>query len=316
MPKISVIIPVYNTEKYLEKCLSSVLNQTYCDLEIIIVNDGSTDNSELIIKEYETKYPDKIKYYKKENSGLSDTRNYGVKKATGEYLCFLDSDDYLDTKLFEKLKIEIEKQTEVIKYKTIIVDSKYNELEKADGPVFESVSGQEAFNRLVFRDSQLETACLYLYNKEYYTKNNFKYELGLYHEDFGLTPIIIIKAKTVSSLSFYGYYYYQGNDSIMRTEDYEKTKKKAWDVLIHYDNMINIIDNDSKINKNTKDNIKQYYTNSILLKAKELNDDDLNSYINEIKKRNMIKNIKIKNIKQLLKRMILMCNIKAYIKLI
>ena len=88
MPKISIIVPVYNTEKYIKRCLNSLVNQTLKDIEIIVVNDGSTDKSETIIKEYEQKYMKKIKYLVKKNGGLSDARNYGIKYATGEYVGF------------------------------------------------------------------------------------------------------------------------------------------------------------------------------------------------------------------------------------
>lgn len=101
-PKVSIIVPVYNVEKYLEKCLDSLAMQTLKDIEIIIVNDGSTDSSPEIIKQYEEKY-NNIKSYSKENGGLSDARNYGLKYVTGEYVAFLDSDDYVDTTLYEKM---------------------------------------------------------------------------------------------------------------------------------------------------------------------------------------------------------------------
>ena len=104
MPKVSVIVPVYNVEKYLEKCLDSLVNQTLDDLEIIVVNDGSTDNSKNIIKEFQEQHKDKnLIYLEKENGGLSDARNYGMKKATGEYIAFLDSDDYVDYSIYEKM---------------------------------------------------------------------------------------------------------------------------------------------------------------------------------------------------------------------
>lgn len=103
MPKVSVIVPVYNVEKYIQKCLESLINQTLKDIEIIVVNDGSTDNSDNIIREYVKKYNDKIKYYIKKNGGLSDARNYGLKFATGDYIAFLDSDDYVDTTIYEKM---------------------------------------------------------------------------------------------------------------------------------------------------------------------------------------------------------------------
>ncbi|MGL6105767.1 glycosyltransferase family 2 protein [Romboutsia sp.] len=90
--KISVIVPVYNVEKYLERCLNSLLNQTYKNLEIILINDGSTDSSEEIRKKY-SKQDEKIKFISQENKGIAETRNVGIKNSTGEYIAFLDSDD-------------------------------------------------------------------------------------------------------------------------------------------------------------------------------------------------------------------------------
>lgn len=98
--KVSVIVPVYNVEKYLEKGLDSLAKQTLKDIEIIIVNDGSPDNSQKIIDKYVKKYPT-MKCYIKENGGLSDARNYGIKKATGEYIAFMDSDDYVSEDTYE-----------------------------------------------------------------------------------------------------------------------------------------------------------------------------------------------------------------------
>ena len=92
---ISVIVPVYNVEEYLKQCLDSILDQTYRNWELILVNDGSTDSSGLICQEYAEKDA-RIRYYEKENGGLSDARNYGIEQAQGEYLTFVDSDDFLD----------------------------------------------------------------------------------------------------------------------------------------------------------------------------------------------------------------------------
>ena len=95
MPKVSVIVPVYNVEKYITRCLTSLINQTLDDLEIILVNDGSTDNSVAIIREYKRQH-DNIILVEKENGGLSSARNFGLVYATGEYIAFLDSDDYVE----------------------------------------------------------------------------------------------------------------------------------------------------------------------------------------------------------------------------
>ena len=102
MIKVSVIVPVYNVEKYLDKCLNTLARQTLKDIEIIIVNDGSPDNSQKIIDKYTEKYSN-MKSYIKENGGLSDARNYGIKKANGEYIAFLDSDDYVTEDMYKKM---------------------------------------------------------------------------------------------------------------------------------------------------------------------------------------------------------------------
>ena len=100
--KVSVIVPVYNVEKYLAKCLDSLINQEFFNYEIIVVNDGSTDNSQEIIEEYAKRY-DIIKDVFKKNGGLSSARNYGLEKASGKYITFVDSDDYVDENMYLKM---------------------------------------------------------------------------------------------------------------------------------------------------------------------------------------------------------------------
>ena len=103
MPKVSVIVPVYNVENYLERCLESLVRQTLEDIEIIVVNDSSPDESHVIIERYQARYPNKIKSLIKPNGGLSDARNYGMKHMRGDYFGFVDGDDYVDETMFEKL---------------------------------------------------------------------------------------------------------------------------------------------------------------------------------------------------------------------
>ena len=103
MPKVSVIVPVYNVEQYIEKCLETLVNQSLEEIEIIIVNDGSTDNSKVIIHKFIEKYPEKIVYLEKENGGLSDARNFAMPYAKGEYIAFLDSDDYVEKSMYQTM---------------------------------------------------------------------------------------------------------------------------------------------------------------------------------------------------------------------
>ena len=303
MPKLSIIVPVYNTEKYLEKCLDSLVNQVFTDTEIIIVNDGTKDGSEEIIKQYKNKYPNKIKYYKKENGGLSDTKNFGVEKATGKYITFVDSDDYIRTELYKALEPYMEKDVDLIKYKFIRVNEAYVEIGKQDGPVFEIVTGEKAFNLLKTDDTYIEPSWLYLYKSDFFKINKFTFAKGLYHEDFGLTPLIIANAKTVISTDIYGYYYLQRANSITTDIEYEKKKKRSYDILQHYDNMIEKI-KDYEIQASVKKDIKTYYTNAVLLQLKELKNKDKKAYTKEIKNRQMIRNIQIKGLRQLAKRIL------------
>ena len=103
MPKVSVIVPFYNVENYIDKCIQSIINQSLKDIEIILVNDGSEDGSEKIAKGYLEKYPDKIIYLEKENGGLGDARNYGMPYANGKYISFVDSDDYIEPNMYEEM---------------------------------------------------------------------------------------------------------------------------------------------------------------------------------------------------------------------
>ena len=103
MPKVSVIVPFYNVEKYIEKCLETLVNQTLDDIEIILVNDGSKDKTVDIVKKYKEMYSNKIVYLEKENGGLSDARNYAIPYARGEYIAFLDSDDYVETNMYKEM---------------------------------------------------------------------------------------------------------------------------------------------------------------------------------------------------------------------
>ena len=316
MTKVSVIVPVYNTGKYVERCLDSLMKQTIKDeIEIIVINDGSTDNSGEIVKKYIQNQENKqnVKYYEKENEGSAKTRNYGIEKATGEYILFVDSDDYIDTQLIEKLKPYLEKQIELIKFKLQRVDETGKILEKVEGPIFEKKTGEEAFNEMYSQDILLDSPCVYLIKKELFTKNNFQFK-QTYHEDFGLIPIILLVAKSVASVNEYLYNYVQVENSITRNEDYQKTIRKMADCMAHYDNMVTTVEK-LMVGKKAKENIKIYYTNAILLKLKELDEKERKEYIEKIKARKFSKNIKARNVKQLIKKILLKIDINLYLKM-
>ena len=305
---ISIIITAFNAEKTIEQCLNSILETKYDDYEIILINDGSKDKTEEVVQLFAS---NKIKYFYKENTGVADSRNFGISKASGEYIAFVDSDDYVASNYFDNVEKYINNNIDIIKRKGII--KKQNQEIQITGAIFDEVSGEEAFNKLCFTDVYLDTLWSYIFKKDLFEKNNLFFEKGKYHEDFALIPLLILKAKSMVSLDQYVYYYVQSENSIMTEDNYNKTIKKAEDVLYQFDNILKQTDS-YNLEKRTKENIRIYCTNAILLKVKELHGEKQNWYINELKKRKIYKNIKIRNLKQLVKKLILMINIKWYAK--
>ena len=307
---ISIIITAYNAEKTIERCINSILENEYNDFEIIVINDGSSDKTEKVIELFAS---DKIKYFSKKNTGVADSRNFGIEKAKGEYITFIDSDDYVSNNYFKNLDKYLKQGIDIIKRKAIIINEKDNEKTKIKGPVFGKITGEQAFNELCFKDIYLDTLWSYIIKKNLFTENNLYFEPNKYHEDFGLLPLLILKAKSVISTNDYVYYYVQTDGSIMRDSDDAKTIKKSKDVLYHYDNIIEQTEK-YDISRKTKENVRIYCTNAILLKVKELKGKAQNDFIKELKKRKIYKNIKARNLKQLIKKILLFVNIKLYIR--
>ena len=303
---ISIIITAYNAEKTIEKCISSILENDYSDYEIVIINDGSTDITQEIVELFAS---DKIKYFSKPNTGVADSRNYGIEKAKGEYITFIDSDDYVKNDYFENLDLYIKKGIEIIKRKAIIV--KKDRTEKIEGSTFGECTGEEAFNKLCFTDKYIDTLWSYVIKKSIFIENDLYFTNDRFHEDFGLLPLIILKAKSMVSLDSYNYYYVQTEGSIMRDNNLEKEVKKSKDALYHYDNILKQIEK-YNLEKRTKENVKIYCTNCILQKVKILKGKEQEEYIKELEKRKIYRNIKARNLKQLLKKIILFTNIKWY----
>lgn len=298
--KFSIIVPVYNVEKYLKKCLESIINQTYNEYEVIIVNDGSPDNSQEIIDEYVNKYPEKVKSYIKQNGGLSDARNYGLNYVTGDYVIFIDSDDYVKSDMLETINKNIKNNEDIIGYGLITVNENYEELDSTIKVSFDTTDGENAILKLINARYAFETACTYAYSIKYWKKNNYKFEVGKYHEDFGLIPRVIAKANTVKYLNYAGYYYLQNANSI--TKNNNIAVKKANDVLDYYEELIKTAD--TMKNEKAKLYLKSYVANAVLVKKDTLVGEDKKKYIEEIKKRNVCDNLLSDTLKRKIKKCI------------
>lgn len=213
---ISIIVPIYKVEEYLEKCLDSLIHQTYKNIEIILVNDGSPDNSPQICDDY-SKRDDRIKVIHKKNGGLSDARNTGLNQAQGEYVLFVDSDDYIDLntcrRFFNQLAfnhirpdIIVGNARRIEGEKIIPMSHKYN----TKGIC---VTGKEYLKKELVSKTMYMAAVLNLYKREFLISNNLFFKVGLLHEDEHFTPRVFLKADLVlgTDMIFYNYLIREGS---------------------------------------------------------------------------------------------------------
>jgi len=258
LPLISVIIPVYNTAKYVRECLDSVIMQTLKDIEIICVNDGSTDLSLSILKEYEAR-DSRIKIHSQENKGLSAARNAGILISTGEYLYFLDSDDFIETEALEILYNEVSRDKLDILYfnsKTIFESEALKEKFSAYEVYYTRVSKNDAvcdgftlFNTLQ-RDGIFRSMVqMQLINKDFLKSINLRFHEGILHEDELFTMLSILKARRVRYINLPLFVRRIREDSIMTQA---KTFKHFYGIFTCYIQLTQFLSDSSYTKKEMK----------------------------------------------------------------
>ena len=235
MAKVSVIVPVYNVEKYIKRCLDSLVNQTLDDIEIIVVNDGSPDNSQKIIDKYVKKYPSKVKSYVKENGGQGSARNFGIKYATGEYIGYVDSDDYVEKDMFKSLYVKaIEDNLDVVICGSYNIDEiTNNKEEELDKIIFDDLHVNSFFGRMAVWNK--------IYKKKIVEKIEFRSKV--WYEDLDFTIKVLSKTKKIGYVNkpFYDYLIREGstmnnsnierNLEILLAFDEIKNNKKYYDFI-------------------------------------------------------------------------------------
>ncbi|TLG77449.1 glycosyltransferase [Culicoidibacter larvae] len=218
MIKLSIIVPIYGVEEYLEKCLNSLVNQTLSDIEIICVNDGSPDNSQAIIERFVAEYPEKVIGLLKDNGGLSDARNYGIPYAKGEYIAFFDSDDWADLTMYEKL------YNKAIEYDADIAQCRIMDVYERDGS---HLAGAFEVNvdPVTLQDNPLILVSLApvawdkIYRRSLFVDYGITYPKGLKYEDVGTTPMLFLHANKIVGVDEPLYYYLQREASITKVFD-------------------------------------------------------------------------------------------------
>lgn len=234
MIKVSIIVPVYNVEKYIHKCLDSLVNQTLKELEFIFVNDGSPDNSPKIIKEYQKK-DKRIKLLNKENGGQASARNLGLEHAKGEYIAFLDSDDYVKENMYETLYNRAKKDNldivicnNYLVYKDSLVENNpgiTNKKEKIISPREYITLSPSPWNKII--------------RHEYLNQEKFKFPEGIIYEDLASIPLLGLSNPKIVYLNTCLHYYVQSDSSTMRNKEYKSKYEDIFTAIEYlYTNMI------------------------------------------------------------------------------
>lgn len=249
MPKVSIIVPIYNVEKYIEKCLDSLVLQTLEDIQIVLVNDGSTDSSGEIAKKYAGKYQEKMIYVEKENGGLSDARNFGIKYATGEFIAFLDSDDYVEKNAYEEM------YNTAIKTGADYVECDFlweypNKTKKDKQYKYTNKKEMLSFVRVVAWNK--------LIKRELIIQNNIEFPKGLRYEDVEFTYKLIPKINKFSYVDKEFIHYVQRENSIANVQN-ERTAE-IFQVL---DNVINYY-KDNGLYEEYKEELEYNYARYLL----------------------------------------------------
>lgn len=217
---ISIIVPIYNVEKYLAECLDSIYKLNISDMEVILIDDGSIDESYSIAEKYAKKYLEKTILIKKENGGLSSVRNFGIHIARKKYTAFIDSDDFVDSEKFEALLKEgAEKDLDVI-----VGNLRYYKEGKTGEPLFRSehikncgtVTGVEFFCKSFEKPKCFrEEVVASFYKTEFLRKNKLFFTEGILHEDSEFTPKVLLKSEKIAYFDYPFYFYRQRSGSIM-----------------------------------------------------------------------------------------------------
>lgn len=249
MAKVSIIVPVYNSEKYLNKCLDSLVNQTLDNIEIIIVNDGSNDNSQDIINDYINKYPKKIVSLIKENGGLSSARNYGLLHTTGEYIGFVDSDDFVDINMYKSMyELALKENLDLVECDFSWL---YSTKSKKD-------IGTKYVSKQSFFVNGRVMACNKLFRASIIQKYNILFPINLRYEDipFFYELIPYIKKSNIISKPFYNYV--QRENSIANLQN-----EKNRDIFTVLENILNFYKGKNLYN-DYKDELEYIYIRFLL----------------------------------------------------
>ena len=234
--KLSIIVPVYGVEKYIDKCLNSLVKQSLKEIEIIVVNDGTKDNSQKIIDKYVKKYPDKIKSYIKENGGQGSARNYGLKKATGEYIGYVDSDDFVEKDMYKKLYNKAKENNY-----DIVVCGNYNVSEDYQNKNIDAFINNynTDLENIFFGKMAVWNK---IYKRDILIKNKLEFKEKVWYEDLAFTLKAIMNSNTFAFIDEPLYDYLIREGSTMNNSNV----KRNLEILEAFNDILSYIQHNKK----------------------------------------------------------------------
>lgn len=292
-PIVSIIVPVYNTEQYVKECVNSICNQTIEDIEIICVNDGSTDNSLMILKEI-AQYDSRIVIIDQKNQGLSASRNNGNQLAKGKYIYYVDSDDYIDINALELLVCKAEREelditiidaVNFYENEAMKEDPLFHEDENVKKKEYDSMSGQELASKMFINGDFRSPAVLFFYNTEFLKKNRICFYEGILHEDIMFTFSAMMHAKKAGCINLPLYKRRVRDNSIMTTKLSEKNINGYLTTFVEYIKLIDDFNCDA-----ARDAVIGLY-NEIIDRNRTFVDELGFNYCNDIEYESMAKEI-------------------------
>lgn len=227
-PLISVVVPIYNVEKYLEECVQSILRQTYRNLEIILVDDESPDSCGILCDDFQKK-DNRIRVIHKKNGGLSDARNAGIEIAGGEYITFVDSDDYLDCGFIEELYKSIREGHYDIAISKMKRTNQRNEEIKEKEINKIALNAEAALNKMLYGKLFSTSACGKLYKMSLFMDIRFPY--GKFSEDLFTIYQVFLKSDRVVFIDYIGYYYYYREEGSLVVSKYNIKQLEAFEAM-------------------------------------------------------------------------------------
>lgn len=253
-PAFSVVVPVYKVENYLDKCVQSIINQTYSNIQIVLVDDGGEDNCPALCDEYAAK-DNRITVIHKPNGGLSDARNAGTAAAEGKYIIFVDSDDYIETDTCEKLLPYTEENYDIIVGDGVSFGAKKKLAHDFD---IAACSGKEYLKYALGQNSMPMAAWLYVYRRAFLEDNNLEFKYGIAHEDDHFTPRAFLAAEKVVNTKVCFYNYVIRENSITTKKDLRKNARDLYNTCIELLDIYSTIEDEDLRNSLTDALVMKY----------------------------------------------------------